>query len=231
MSSSSSRSRTRMSRSTQSLKDRVINIEKLDFADAVTFLAKCLFYSIHFSNASNITVSNTRLGEGVHRKLEYNMYDSAEKLKTHGFSYLKSCHELFCSHNSEYMKLDSFIEMILNQYADPRLLKKMKRENYSSLFCSILHKAGTNYVSELKLVSPTLYAYDNIDVYGDYCTKFMHSRLVSAIETSVHMLLDDGSRMVSLELYEIVKKDRDKLFLKYRKLSKKYRKLKSELED
>jgi hypothetical protein len=222
--------KTHSTRSTRSLQDRVIDVEKVDNGNPVRFLASCLFFSIHVSSASKI-IGNMNLGSGAHQKLEYNMYEIADSLKTNGFDYMQRCHKLYCDTNNIYMKLEHFIETLLDQFADSRLLKKMKRENYSSLFRAILYRASSNYISELKKVSQTLYAYDDVAVYSEYCTKFMHKKLISAIETSVHLLLDDSARMVPVDLYEIVKKDRDKLFLKYKKLNKKYRRLKAELEE
>lgn len=217
------------SRSTKSLKERIIDVE-VSNSNPVRFLASCLFFTIHATNASKI-IGKISLGDGVHRKLEINMYETAESLKETGFDYLQRCHDLYCQSIQEYMKFDQFVEMLLNKFADSRLLKRMKRENYSSVFRSILHRAGINYISDLKMVSQTLYAYDDPNVYREYCIKFMHSRLVSAIETSVHMLLGDSSRTVPLELYEIAKKDRDSIFIKYKRLKKKYNRLRNELEE
>lgn len=105
----------------------------------------------------------------------------------------------------------------------------MNRSNYSKLFQSITYEAATNYIIALKARSRTLHAYDDVSVYTPYCTNLMHDKLVSAIELSVHLLLDQTHANVPLKLYETVKADRDELFRKYKKLSKKYRRLKAEL--
>lgn len=221
--SESSRGSTRSSRT---LQDRIIDTTNADNTDPVRFIASCLFYSVHVANASQITGVQS-LGGGAHNKLEINMYDTANALSETGFDYAEKCYKLYCSTHKMYMTFDQFIEHLLHKFADSRLLKKMDSKNYSKLFRSIMGKATSNYIQEVKQVSRTLYAYMDIDVYSAQCINIMHEKLITAIELSVHLLVDQAQVKVPLYLYESVKAERDDLYRKYQKLSKKYRRLKA----
>lgn len=218
---------SKASSSIKSISERIV-VSK-DNRDPICFLASCLFYSIHVSNTNKLP-STPSLGSGTHIKLETIMYETISILGNDSMGYMQSCYKLFIKHIGEVVRFDQFVELILSKFVDKRLLKKMRSENYSKYFESVLERTGRSYIRDLKSCTNTLYAYDSLDHYKDACVDLMHKKLVSSFEISSHLLIDDSSDSVPLAVYEVMRDDRDRLAAKYKKLKKQYRHLKRQLE-
>lgn len=200
--------------------------------DPVYFLAKSLIYTIHISHASKLSIeqSSHRLGSGIHKALEAQMYETVTHTKDSSLEYIQSCHKLYSDVIGEFLSFNHYVELLISQFMDKRLMKKMRSENYEQYFSSIIKVAGTNYITELKSRVPTLYAYESTAVYVEPCTKLMYEKLYSAFEISSHRLTDDSCDNVPLAVYETIRDDRNRLLDEVKRLRKKIRKLKDRLE-
>lgn len=219
---------SKASSSIRSISDRIV-INK-DNRDPICFLASTLFYSVHVSNANNLP-SAPSLGSGIHIKLETIMYETISTLGRDPMGYMQKCYRLYMQHLGEALRFDQFIELILSKFVDKRLLKKMQSENYSKYFESVIERTGRSYIRDLKSRTNTLYSYDSLDHYKDACVDLMHSKLISAFEISSHLLIDDSSDSVPLAVYEVMRDDRDRLAVKYKKLKKQYKRLRRQIDE
>ncbi len=227
MGKSSRSSRTsKSSRSFRSISKNII--DKSDPRDPIYHLAQCLFYSVHLINISK--VQTDRLNAGSPQLLIVLMHDSEVNISKDPMKYLNECFRLFTTITKEYFNFEEYIEILMRKFMLEKLIPKMAGSNYVSLFSTVFNRACVNYIGDLRNKVPSLYIYDNPDIYKNYCVELFKSCLVTAFESTVHRMVDNRTDDVPRELYESVRAHRDKLAKKYKKLKKKYNHLKRELE-
>lgn len=203
-------------------------IDKSDPRDPVYHLAQCLFYSIHLHNITK--VSTDRLNANGPQLLMVLMYDAEREISNNPIKYLNDCFKLFKDITGEYFNFAEYIEMLMNKFMLKKLIPKLSGDNYARLFSSVFNKTCVSYINDLFARTPSLYIYDDPQLYKGFCVEFLKSRLITAFEVTVHIMIDNQSESVPRPLYETVREERDKLAKKYKKLKKKYNRLKRELE-
>ena len=213
-------------KSLKSIKERIF--DKSDPRDPVYHLANCLFYSIHLSKVPSVNTSS--LTGNAPQLLKVLMIQEERVISENAIQYLRDCYAIFRNITREYFNFNEYVEMILTKFLDNSIIKKLRDNNYNSLFISVFNKTCNSYIADLPVQVPTLYVFDNPSLYSDFCIDFMRKRLISAFEVTVHRMIDSGSENVPRPLYEQIKEDRDKLARKYKKLKKSYKKLKAEVE-
>lgn len=203
-------------------------IDKSDPKDPIYHLAQCLFYSIHLHNTTKI--SRDRLSANGPQLLMVLMYDSEREISQNPINYLNETFKLFKNITGEYFNFEEYIEILMNKFMLKKLIPKLTGNNYIGLFSSVFKKTCISYINDLYAKVPSLYIYDDPQLYKDFCVEFLKSRLVTAFEVTVHIMVDNESESVPRPLYETVKDERNRLAKKYKKLKKKHKKLLRELE-